>query len=83
MLRRAPRGVINLSKTLLPPIGNGLGCGCCYDCPVDVEIKLCGQLSGAGGAGRAGARVARVGRLPGTRENDNESGAFGLRGPKM
>ena len=36
-------GVINLSKTLLPPIGNGLGCGCCYDCPVDVEINYVGN----------------------------------------
>ena len=36
-------GFINLSKTLLPPIGNGLGCGCCYDCPVDVEINYVGN----------------------------------------
>ena len=36
-------GFINLSKTLLPPIGNGLGCGCCYDCPVDVEVNYAGN----------------------------------------
>jgi hypothetical protein len=34
---------INLSKTLILPIGNGLGCGCCYDCPVDVEINYVGN----------------------------------------
>ena len=33
----------HVPKTLIPPIGNGLGCGCCYDCPVDVEINYVGN----------------------------------------